>query len=636
MNKKSTGQKVISIISYDGLVYLYLLVTILAVYWQICNYDFVSFDDSLYVYNNSHVKAGLTYKSIRWAFGFQDIAYWHPLTWLSHMLDCQLYGLNPGMHHMTNLIIHIANSMLLFLTFKKMTGVLWPSAFIATLFALHPLNVETVAWVAERKNVLSTFFWILTMLTYVHYSRQKGLRRYLLTLLVFWFGLMCKPVLVTLPFALLLIDYWPLGRLRFKQREIGSNCVKDLASKYSLQESSVSYLILEKVPFIILSAVSVSLSILSAKQHGILSSTELVPIDLRIANALVSYVAYLGKLIWPQNLAVFYPFPTTIPMALTAGAGLTLICISFLIIRALREKPYLVVGWFWYLGTLLPSIGLMQAGLWPAMADRWTYVPAIGIFIIIAWSVTEFVARRQVKKSYVSIAVAAVIIILMAKTWSQSQHWVNSLALYKHAVNASANNHVAHRNLGATLYLKGEVNEATTHFIEALRIMPVYNEALANLRVSLVANGGIDQAIEKMKKLIKLYPENSGLYYNLGVMYGKKGKLDKALEQYEKALSYHSEFPQALFDLAYIYSIKGQYEKALTLFKKTIEIQSDLFWAYYNIAAILAIQNRVDESISWLDQAIKKGFRDWDFLVKDKKLENIRKTSYYKKLFMKS
>jgi tetratricopeptide (TPR) repeat protein len=551
------------------------------------------------------------------------------------MLDCELYGLNPGMHHLINLIIHMANGILLFIACKKMTGAIWPSAVVAALFALHPINVESVAWVAERKNVLSTFFWILTILAYVQYSRNKSPFRYLLTLFIFMLGLLCKPMLVTLPFGLLLLDYWPLKRLHFKMEATAGNPTKNVAVKFGCLKSAAFYLFLEKVPFIILAAVSVGLSILSAKQHGILASAELVPIDLRLANALVSYTAYLGKLIWPQNLAVFYPYPQSIPVALSAGAGLALIGISFLVIRASKEKPYLGVGWFWYLGTLLPSIGLMQAGLWPAMADRWSYVPFIGLFIIIAWGGADFVERWRVKKMYVSLAAGATVFILMTTTWSQVQHWSNSLTLYQHAVDATADNHVAHGNLGATLYLKGDVNEATSHFIEALRIMPDYNEALNNLRISLAANGGIDHAIEKLKKLINIFPQNSGLYYSLGVMYGKKGELDKAIEQYETALSYHSEFPQVLFDMAFLYSIKGEYEMALELFKKTIEIQPDLFWAYYNIAAILAIQNRVDESISWLDRAINRGFRNWDFLVKDIKLKNIRMTSYYNELISK-
>ena len=619
---------------HNVLICLFLMITILSAYWQIRNHGFVSFDDGMYVYNNLKVKVGLTYNTIAWAFSFTDIAYWHPLTWLSHMLDCQLYGLNPGMHHTTNLILHILNSILLFLVFKQMTGALWRSAFVAALFALHPINVESVAWVAERKNVLSTFFWMLTMLAYVNYSRRQGVWRYLLTLFMFLLGLMCKPILVTLPFVLLLLDYWPLGRLQFGQEKIVSNSVKDAPEKIGFQGSPALFLVLEKVPFFILSAVSVYLSVLSAKQHGIIASTDLTPITLRIANALVSYLVYIGKLIWPQNLAVFYPYPRQIPMALSAGAGLTLLSISFLMIWVLRKKPYLGVGWLWYIGTLLPNIGLIQAGLWPAMADRWAYVPFIGVFIIIAWGVPELTMRWRLKKSHIATAAVAVLLILAVRTWSQVQYWANNFTLYEHAIDVTENNQVAHNNLGAALYLKGSVNEAAIHFIEALRIMPDYNEAHTNLRVSLGANDNADRAIARLERLIKIYPENSGLYYNLGIVYRQKGELDKAIKNYKKALSYHPKFVQAQFDMAFTYSKRGEYEKALTSYKKTIEIRSDLFWAYYNIAAILSVQNQVDESISWLDRSIKKGFRNWNFLKNDKKMENIRGTSYYKSLYM--
>ncbi|MBC2695325.1 MAG: hypothetical protein HF982_08645, partial [Desulfobacteraceae bacterium] len=357
MNNQNDHSDSIFNIGYDVLICLFLVIATLAVYWQINYHEFINFDDSLYILQNKQVQKGLTSESISWAFSFTDIAYWHPLTWLSHMLDCQIYGLIPGMHHRTNLILHIVNSILLFFVFQKMTGALWRSAFVATLFALHPLNVESVAWVAERKNVLSTFFWMLTMLAYVHYTTRPGLYRYLLTLLFLMLGLMAKPMLVTLPFVLLLLDYWPLERLR---------------------NQSPFNLILEKIPFFAFSAVSVYISSLSVKYYGIVVSTELVPMQIRIANALVSYVKYIEKMIWPKNLAIFYPFPDTLPIWQILGAGLFLASISFLVFLNLRKKPYLCMGWLWFLGTLIPVIGLKQAGLWPAMADRWAYVPFVG------------------------------------------------------------------------------------------------------------------------------------------------------------------------------------------------------------------------------------------------------------------
>ncbi|MCD4735271.1 MAG: hypothetical protein K8R53_04460, partial [Bacteroidales bacterium] len=316
-------------IRYDLLICLFLVIATLIAYWQVRNHDFLSFDDHLYVLHNQHVNNGLSLESISWAFSFTDIAYWHPLSWLSHMLDCQLYGLNPSMHHITNLILHIINCLLLFLLFKGITGAVWKSAFIAALFALHPINVESVAWVAERKNVLSTLFWMLTLLTYCYYSLQPCFYRYLLTLFCFLLGLISKLMLVTLPFVLLLFDYWPLERLRYSS----------ITNTDRYKKASLLHLILEKFPFFLLAGASIYISSLSLQHHEIAVSAESVSMKLRVANALVSYVKYIGKMICPKNLAVFYPFPDTLPVWQILGAVLFMICVSILVFRALRIRP---------------------------------------------------------------------------------------------------------------------------------------------------------------------------------------------------------------------------------------------------------------------------------------------------------
>jgi len=361
----------------DHLICLFLGLVTLSVYWQVVDHEFIIYDDPSYVTENHHVQAGLTLKSLAWSFSFteKEDTYWHPLTWISHMLDCQFYGLNPGMHHLNNLILHIASSLLLFLAFKRMTGEVWKSAFIAALFALHPLNVDSVAWIAERKNVLSTFFWMLTMLSYAYYSERPGPWIYLLTLLFFALGLLAKPMLVTLPFVLLLLDYWPLGRLRLPTIPSGFR------------------LFMEKAPFIVLAVFIAYLSFSSSEDLGIMISLETKPMDLRIANALVSYVSYMEKMVWPQSMAVHYPYPRMIPIWKSICAGLFLGLVSLSVILAIKRKPYLSVGWLWFLGTLVPVIGLVQNGLWPAMADRWAYVPLIGLFIMIAWGAPELAVR---------------------------------------------------------------------------------------------------------------------------------------------------------------------------------------------------------------------------------------------------
>jgi hypothetical protein len=486
-------------IRLDLLISLFIIIVTLTAYWQVRHHEFVNFDDELYVVDNDHVQNGLSLKGAIWAFGFTDVVYWHPLTWLSHMLDCQLYGLNPGMHHTTNLILHIINSLLLFLVFQQMTGALWRSAFVAAIFALHPINVESVAWVAERKNVLSTFFWILTMLTYANYSRQKGLWRYLLTLFMFLLGLMCKPILVTLPFVLLLLDYWPLQRFNFKLWE----------------GRTIFSLLIEKVPFVALSILSFLVSTLSLQNFKMMVPMEFTLFNLRVANALVSYVKYLGKMVWPWNLVFYYPYPKLIPSWHVLFAGFFLICVFAMVIRAINNRPYLVIGWFWYIVTLIPVSGLIQAGLWPAMADRWAYVPLIGIFIIVAWGIPDLIAKWRYKGIGMGIAGTIFLLIIMISSWFQIGYWQNSFTLYKHALDVDQSNAVAHYSLGTVLAKQGKSNEAMIHYFQALRINPAHAEACNNVGVILANKGNIKEAIIYFKKAVQIKPNYKNALNNL-------------------------------------------------------------------------------------------------------------------------
>ena len=522
----------------DALACLALVLTTLCVYWQIQSFDFVFFDDPEYVYNNRQVQAGLTREGIIWSFTFSDKekTYWHPLTWLSHMLDCELYGLAPGMHHLSNLMLHLANSLLLFWVFKQMTGARWRSFFVAALFALHPINVESVAWLSERKNVLSTFFWMLTLLSYVNYCSRRSLFRYLLTLFVFGLGLLAKPILVTLPFVFLLLDYWPLGRIRFG-KEIIDNKNEETRSISGFRESSISHLLFEKIPFFVLTAISICLSTWSNQNQIDLISSEAVPIKLRFANAMVSYVSYIGKMIWPQNLAVLYPFPETmLPVWQVAGSGLLLVCVSTLMIWSLRRKPYLSVGWLWYLGTLVPVIGLVQAGLWPAMADRWAYVPLIGLFMITSWGAYDLVATWQYRKKCLAILATIVLTILTTMTWTQAEYWKNSLTLFSHTLEITSNNYVTHNNLGHVLIKTGRIDQGIAHCREALRINPNYSDAHGTLGNGLFAQGKLDEAIIHYSEALVLNPMNEKTYNNMGVALYKKGKINEAISHFKKAL----------------------------------------------------------------------------------------------------
>jgi tetratricopeptide (TPR) repeat protein len=567
------------------------------------------------------------------------------------MLDCQLYGLNPGMHHTTNLILHVLNSLLLFLVFKKMTGALWRSAFVAALFALHPVNVESVAWVAERKNVLSTFFWILTMLTYAHYSRRKGLWRYLLTLFMFLLGLMCKPMLVTLPFVLLLIDYWPLQRFNFTKLWEGKTILRP---------------VIEKVPFVALSVLSFFVTTLSLQNSKIMVSMEFIPLKLRVANALISYVKYLGKIVWPQNLAFFYPFPKLVPGRYALFAGILLTLITIMVFREVKTKPYLGVGWFWYIVTLIPVSGLIQAGLWPAMADRWAYVPLIGIFIIVAWGVPDLIAKWRYKEIGMGIAGAICILGMMILSWLQVGYWRNSFTLYEHALDVDQNNAVAHyslgtvlakqgkpneamihlsqalrinpayarayNNVGAILFHKGKIKDAIAHFKKAVQLKPDYHDALNNLKISLNAEEDYNKAISNIQENIKRNPKDHKLLFKLGNLYKKNCKWDEAIDKYQEAILIKPEFVQAIKNVAEVYALQGKYDNAVYYFKKMKEAQPDDAKPYYYISCVYSRQGNIEESIYWLKKAVEKRYNDWELIQNDPNLENIRSSSYYKKL----
>jgi Flp pilus assembly protein TadD len=611
-----------------------LAITILtcAVYWQVKNNDFISFDDGLYVTENKFVRAGFSLEGIKWAFGFTDIAYWHPLTWLSHMLDCELFGLDPGSHHSVNLIFHIANSLLLFAAFKRMTGDRGRSAFIAALFALHPINVESVAWVAERKNVLSTFFWMLALVSYSFYAERPVFKPYALTFLLVALGLMSKPTLVTLPFVFLLLDIWPLNRIRKNELTANRPLRGGIFNPSVLKESNLGYLILEKIPFFFLSATSVYLSWLTAQHHGIVVSAAEVPIQLRLANALIAYMTYIGKLIYPVKLAIFYPYPKAIPVWLTLGAVIWLVSISGIAARFSTRFPFLLVGWLWYLGTLIPQLGFVQAGIWPSMADRWAYVPLIGIFVMIAWGVPEPTAKRILNRTGLAVIAGIILSIFSLTTWVQAGYWRNNITLYQHAIEVTGGNDVAHNNLGAAYFNAGKVDKAIYHFVEALKILPGFAAAHDNLDRALEAHGDIDRAIVKMHKLIQLYPQVPALNYNLGNLYRDNGELDQAIAQYQDALFLKPDFIQAMNNLAGVNILKKDYSKAVSQLKKIAALQPYDADICFDIACVYAKQEKADKSIVWLKKAVENGFCNWNRLKNDNNLDTIRQTAEYQEL----
>jgi protein O-mannosyl-transferase len=585
------------------LICLFLISVTLFVYWPVQDYDFVNFDDSIYVYENRYVQEGLTLRSILWAFSFskKEGTYWHPLAWLSHMLDCQLYGLNPGKHHLTNLFFHIANSLLLFLIFKLMTGNIWRSAFIATLFAIHPINVDSVAWITERKNVLSTFFGMLTLLSYIYYAEKPLLFRYLFTLFVFVLGLMTKPMLATLPCVFLLLDYWPLERFSHGPLYNDRNkfTSKTLALEY--QKLSPFFLFLEKIPLLILSVLSIYLSSLSVENYGPRIFT---PIKLRIENALVSYVKYIGKMIWPLDLAVLYPYPRIVPLWQAMGALLLLCLTSTLVIRLIKKAPYFAVGWAWYLGTLVPVLGLVQVGLWPAMADRFAYVPLIGMFIIIAWGVPETVTGRLRNKIWLSALSIAIFSAMVILTQQQIQYWKNSISLFTRALEVTSNNDTAHNNLGLALDEKGQTDAAIEHYRKALNINTHYWRAYYNLGNALRNNGQTDAAIEHYWKALCIKKNHAKAHNNLGVALREKGQTDAAIEHYQEALNIKPDYAEAHNNLGIALRGKGQTNAAIEHYKKALNIKKDLAETHYNLGNVLFEIGQTDAAIEHFLKAL--------------------------------
>jgi hypothetical protein len=511
------------------IVCLFLVVVTLAVYWQVGNHEFINFDDNLYVTENSHVQAGLTLKGVKWAFTATHAGNWHPLTWLSHMLDCQIYGLNPGGHHLTGLLFHLMNTLLLFVVLKQMTGALWQSALVSALFALHPLHVESVAWVAERKDVVSAFFWLITMWAYVRYVKSPVFSRYLLVLVFFALGLMAKPMLVTLPFVLLLMDYWPLERLQ----------LNSLSTLWG-DKAGVRGALWEKIPLFALAAVSSVITLIAQQGGGALASMDHLPLYVRMVNALVSYVSYIGKMIWPLKLAIFYPHTGMLPIWQAAGAGLLLVCISVLVIRTARQRPYLAVGWLWYLGTLVPVIGFVQVGA-QSMADRYTYMPLIGLFVMIAWGVPDLMARWRYQKPVLAICTGVILSAFGICTWFQVGHWKNSVALFTHTLSGTADNYVAHYNLGKAYGKIGRFREEFVQYQEVIRINPRFARA----------------------------------YYNIGVLFGKMGNYREELQAYKRAVSLKPDYAKAYCNLGAAYAQMGRYSKAVSAFKEAVRLNPD-------------------------------------------------------------
>jgi hypothetical protein len=537
------------------IVYIVLILATLAVFWQVNQYDFINCDDPVYVTENIHVQSGITLEGFRWAFSTTYAEFWHPLTWLSLMFDYQLYGLNAGGYHLTNLILHILSALLLFWLFNRMTGAIWRSAFVAALFALHPLHVESVAWIAERKDALSAFFFMLTLCLYVYYTEKPVIKRYLLVLICFACGLMSKPMVVTLPVIMILLDYWPLGRLQSNEHKLSEAKIAGIIPFWQLRE---------KLPFFILSVVVSILTIYAQPKLSVKG----FPLSSRIANALVSFVTYLEKTFWPHDLAVFYPFVDQLPVWQVLGAVSLILIISAAVIATVKRLPYLFVGWLWYAITILPVIGIIQVGDF-AMADRYTYLPSIGIAIMLAWGIPPLFQHEDMRRKVLFPAATAALTILAVLAWHQCCCWKNSIILFSHALQVTKNNYIAYNNRGVDYDELGLYQSAIDDYNEAIRLKPNYADAYNNRGITYAKFGQYQRAFEDFNKAISLNPHSAIVYNNRGLNYAKIGQYQHAIENYNEAIRLKPDYALAYNNRGFVYAKLGQHQRAIEDYKES-------------------------------------------------------------------
>jgi len=638
-----------------------LVTATLAAYEPIRHNGFVSYDDGAYITKNPNVTGGITRESVIWAFTNSHMGNWHPLTMLSHMLDCEIFGLNPLWHHFINVLFHILNVLLIFWILTATTGAMWPSAFVAAVFALHPLQVESVAWAAERKTVLSGLFWFLTIAVYIWYTRRAGIGRYILLLMVYALCIMTKPVVVTLPLVLLLLDYWPLERIRIRKTPLRPKGYAGQAEDRrgqraggASQKVSAGWLIVEKIPLLALSVI-LSVTTFAAQQNaGAFVPLDTTPLDSRVANMFLSYTKYIGKTIWPSQLVAFYPYPnaTFLTMAATICVPL-FVLISVISIYVGRRRKYAATGWLWYVVTLVPMIGLVQVGS-QGIADRYMYVPILGLLIIVAWAVRDFVFNRPRWKIAVSVLAAGALLSAVIVTRTQVRYWQNSMSLFEHALKLTKNNPVAEKGYGSALFAEGRFDEAVVHLRNALQTHPGYLAAGNELGKVYLKQGKFNEAVACFNELLKRNKNSAEVYYNLGLASILQKKYEEAIKYFARVLELDPKYPDAhnnmgtallaagknteaikhlnealrissndagLYEkLGNAYVQSGKYEPAIQNWTRALELKPDSVDALNNIAWLLATFGEVstenaNKAIELAQHACElTGYNDPEFL----------------------
>ncbi len=571
-------------------VCVFLVGAVWLVFGQTLHHEFVNYDDRLYIAENPVVLGGLSAKGIVWAFNHNVNVNWTPLTVISHMLDCQFYGTQAGWHHLTSVLLHMASAIVLFLVLRKMTGTLWRSAFVATVFAIHPLHVESVAWIAERRDVLSGLFFMLTLGAYAGYARYpQSFGRYLMVMLMLALALMSKPMVVTLPFVLLLLDYWPLKRFT----QPGGRLIP-------------WRLIAEKLPLLALSGIA-CVATLFAQEEAIAS----LPLSERIGNALVSCVAYLGQMIYPIGLAVYYPHPGNGLALWKIIAALALLLVIFIgAIATRRKQPWFLVGWLWYLGMLVPAIGLIQSGM-RARADRYTYLPQIGLYILLTWMVVELTASWRSRRWVLGGGAMVVLVGLITCARVQTAYWRDSELLWTHALACTSNNTIAHYNLGNAFLQQGRTDEAIAHYLKTLAINPNYAEAHYNLGNAFLQQGRMDEAIAHYQKTLAINPNYADVHNsyadvhnNLGNVFLRQGRMDEAIAQFQMALAINPKDANTHYNLGTAFRRQGDVNKAIVQFQEALAIKPEFAEAHYNLGNAFLQQGHVEEAIAQFQKAL--------------------------------
>lgn len=574
-----------------------LFVLTAALYARSVTFDFVNYDDSDYVVDNRRVQAGLTWAGVKWAFTTGEASNWHPMTWLSLMADVSIYGNGPAGHHATNVLLHAANAALLFVALRRSTGDVWPAAACAALFAWHPLRAESVAWVSERKDVLSGLFWMLTLVAYERYARNPGVGRYLAVAAALAMGLMSKPMLVTLPFVLLLLDFWPLRRWNPLGRPEGAPTGNSWRP------------VVEKLPLIAMVAAASVVTFLVQQAGRSVSRTEHVPMLDRLGNAAISTIVYLRQTVWPAGLAPFYPHPRSIPgesvdwaMAALCAAAIAAGCLAA--VAWLRRAPWFAVGWFWYLGTLVPVIGIVQVGE-QAHADRYTYLPVIGVTIAAAWTVAALVRRGTVRPTSVAITVGAALLALSVAAHRQVGLWHDSERLWRHGTAVVRNSFVGHNNLGEALDAAGHADAALAEFAKTLAIRPDDAMALNNTGVIHMRRGDVPTAKAYLRRAIQRDPGYAPTYVHLGNLYAREGRLDDALLMYRQIVKREPEFVNGLHNLAITLAQKGEYAEAIAHWRRALAIDPRDADVRHHLGVALLVTGKSAEGIEQLRAALE-------------------------------